>query len=191
MLGWPLAEHTARLEFAHPILRAAVIAGLGPAERALWHARAAQSCGPRTPIRSGSPCSCSRRTARAIPTRYARCAPPLAPRPPAAPRERRAYLRRALAEPPEPAERPAVLLELGLALAAHRHPDSPALLREAVESIADPAARGPAAVRATRALGLAALYADVVAICRATLAEPAGLPPDDVARWRPSWSASR
>jgi DNA-binding CsgD family transcriptional regulator len=99
-----------------------------------------------------------------------------------APESATAYLRRALPEPPGPAERPAVLLELGLALAAHRHPDSPALLHEAVDSIADPAARGPAAVRAARALGLAALYTDVIRICRQTLAGAAELPPDDVAR---------
>jgi DNA-binding CsgD family transcriptional regulator len=172
-----------RLEFAHPILRAAVIAGLGPAERALWHARAAgvlraEDADPERiavqlleadPAGDADAVHALRAAARAAAAR-------------GAPESATAYLRRALAEPPGPSERPAVLLELGLALAAHRHPDSPALLHEAVESIDDPAARGPAAVRAARALGLAALYADVVGICRATLADAADLPPDDVAR---------
>jgi DNA-binding CsgD family transcriptional regulator len=173
----------ARLEFAHPILRAAVLAGLGPAERALWHSRAAElltgeGAEPeRVAVQlleaepAGDPAAVKalRAAARAATGR-------------GAPESATAYLRRALAEPPGPAERPAVLLELGLALAAHRHPDSPALLHEAVDSIADPAARGPAAVRAARALGLAALYADVVGICRQTLVAAADLPPDDVAR---------
>ena len=184
MLGAPaVAGPEARLAFAHPILRAAVLAGLGPAERALWHSRAAgllraEGAEPeRVAVQlleadpAGEPDAVRALRAAAL-AATARGAPESAT----------AYLRRALAEPPGPGERPAVLLELGLALAAHRHPHSPALLHEAVESIADPAARGPAAVRAARALGLAALYADVVGICRQTLAGASELPPDDVAR---------
>src|SRR4051794_33214418 len=167
-----------RSEFAHPILRAAVLAGLGPAERALWHGRAAAllraaDAEPERvavqlleaePAADGDAVRALRAAAQAA---TARGAPESATR----------YLRRALAEPPGPAERPEVLLELGLALAAHRHHDAPALLRDAVDSIADPVVRGAAAVRAARALGLAALYADVVEICRATLADAAELPP--------------
>jgi DNA-binding CsgD family transcriptional regulator len=172
-----------RLEFAHPILRTAVAAGLGPAERALWHGRAAalllaadadpervavqlleaEPAGDTDAVRA------LRAAARAATAR-------------GAPDSATTYLRRALAEPPDPAERAQVLLDLGLALAAHRHHDTPALLREALDLIPDPIARGAAGVRAARALGLAALYTDVVEICRTTLADATDMADDDVAR---------
>ena len=172
-----------RLDFAHPILRAAVIATLGPAERALWHGRAArllcaEGADPERvalqlleaePAADPRAVDALRAAARAA---AARGTPETATR----------YLRRALAEPPDPGCRPQVLLELGLALAAHRHPDAPALLREAIELIPDPPARGDAGLRAARALALAALYTDVVDICRATLAGAAEMPPETVAR---------
>ena len=171
------------LEFAHPILGAAVSAALGPAERALWHARAAgmlwaAGADPeRVAVQlleaepAGDPAAVAALRAAAG-AATGRGAPESATR----------YLRRALAEPPDTAQRPEVLLELGLALAAHRHPDAPALLREAIDLTRDPTARAAAGVRAARALGLAALYSDVVEICHRTLADAADMPPDDVAR---------
>ena len=81
-----------------------------------------------------------------------------------------------------PATRPDVLLECGFALAAHRHSDAPALLREAIALTPDPAARVEAGLRAARALALAALYAELVEICRMTLADTRGARPETVAR---------
>ena len=99
-----------------------------------------------------------------------------------APESATAYLRRALAEPPDAAARPHVELELGLALAARRHPDAPALLHAAIAGLPAGPVRGEAGLRAARAVALAALYADVVALCRATLAQPAGIAPETIAR---------
>jgi hypothetical protein len=171
-----------RLQFAHPILHAAVTAALGPAERALWHRRAAALlwAGHADPARVAMQLLQAEPAADPDAVGALRAAARAATAH-GAPESATAYLRRALAEPPDPADRPQVLLELGLALAAHRHHDAPALLHEAIDLIADPAARGAAGVRAARALSLAALYT-LVEICRATLADAADLPPDDVAR---------
>src|SRR5215467_5380592 len=87
------------------------------------------------------------------------------------------YLRRALAEPPNRAARPAVLLDLGLALARERSPAAPAALREAVELTGSPQDRATAAMLAVRVLGLWGYHESVIAICRAALAAPAGLEP--------------
>src|SRR5206468_4632282 len=78
-----------------------------------------------------------------------------------------ACLRRALDEPPDPADRPAILLELGMALASERSPEAGPVLRAAVK-LAGPDAALPAA----RVLGLWGRHADAVAICRDALAGP-------------------
>ena len=90
------------------------------------------------------------------------------------------YLRRALEEPVDAAGRPAVLLELGLALAADRHADAPAALREAVELSADPRERGDRALVSARVLGIWGHFDDVVAICRDALRAAAELRPEQV-----------
>ena len=178
-----LLAPAARLEFAHPILRSAVAAGLGPAERRLWHGRAARILRAdgadaervalqlleAEPAADPEAVEALRAAARAATSR-------------GTPETAAPYLRRALAEPPDDRTRPQVLLELGLALAAYRHHDAPALLREAIDLIPDPPTRGAAGLRAARALALAALYADEVELCRATLAGAADMPPDTVAR---------
>ncbi len=164
-------------------MRAAVAAGLGPGERALWHGRAA-----RLLWRDGAdPERAALQLLEAEPEGDAAAVEALRAAAAAAtargaPESATAYLRRALAEPPDAAPRPFVVLELGLALATHRHRDAPALLREAIDGIPDPPTRAAAGLRAARALGLAALYDDVVEICRATLAGAADMPPDTVAR---------
>ena len=171
------------LEFAHPILAAAVAAGLGPGQTALLHRRAwrllhidgadperqALQLLQAEPEADPSAVAILRAAAQAANAR-------------GAPESATAYLRRALAEPPDAATRPDVLLECGLALAAHRHSDAPALLREAIELTPDPAARVEAGLRAARALALAALYDDLVEICRMTLADTRGARPETVAR---------
>ena len=170
----------ARLEFAHPILGAAVAAGLGPGQTALWHRRAwhllrrdgadaerqALQLLQAEPEADPDVVAVVRAAAQAAAAR-------------GAPESATTYLRRALAEPPDAATRPAVLLECGLALAAHRHPDAPGLLHEAVALAPDPAETG---LHAARALALAAQFDDVVTICRAALADAGGAAPETVAR---------
>ena len=119
----------ARLEFAHPILAAAVAAGLGPGQTALWHRRAwklvdgaerqALHVLEIEPEGDADAVATLRAAAQAATARGAS-------------ESATTYLRRALAEPPDAVERPAVLLECGLALAAHRDPEAPRLLHEAV-----------------------------------------------------------
>ena len=79
------------------------------------------------------------------------------------------YLRRALEEPPDPAIRPAVLLELGLALASDRSPAAVEVLRQAVE-LAGAGDRAAAALMAARVLGIWGYHDGVIAICRDALA---------------------
>ena len=173
----------ARLEFAHPVLAAAVAAGLGPGQTALAHRRAwrllhvdgadperqAMQLLQAEPEADATVVGVLRAAAQAALSR-------------GAPESATTYLRRALAEPPDAATRPDVLLECGLALAAHRHGDAPALLRESIELTPDPAARAEAGLRAARALALAALYDDMAVICRMALADPGGARPETVAR---------
>src|SRR5262249_6650645 len=87
------------------------------------------------------------------------------------------YLRRALAEPPRPAARPAILLELGLALARERSRAARAALREAVALARTLQDHATAAVLAARVLGRWGYHESVIAICRAALAAPTGLEP--------------
>jgi DNA-binding CsgD family transcriptional regulator len=82
------------------------------------------------------------------------------------------YLRRGLDEPPGPAGRPALLLELGLALAAERSPAAPAALTEAVELTTAPAEHATAALLSARLLGIWAHHASAAVICRDALARP-------------------
>ena len=56
------------LEFAHPIVREAVYADIGPHERAETHARAARSSPRAAPRKSGSRFRSPRRSPRATPT---------------------------------------------------------------------------------------------------------------------------
>ena len=171
------------LEFAHPILAAAVAAGLGPGQTALLHRRAWRLLHVDGADPERQALQLLQAEPEADPTAVAILrAAAQAANARGAPESATAYLRRALAEPPDAGTRPDVLLECGLALAAHRHSDAPALLREAIELTPDPAARVEAGLRAARALALAALYAELVELCRMTLADTRGARPETVAR---------
>jgi len=166
------------LEFAHPIVRTAVYEAIPPGERALAHAAAAQlldrdgSGAERVALHlirsepAGSAwavdllrAAATAASGRGAPGTAADC------------------LRRALAEPSSRAARPAVLLDLGLALARERSPAAPAALREAVELTGSPQDRATAALLAARVLGLWGYHESVIAICRAALTAPAGIEP--------------
>jgi DNA-binding CsgD family transcriptional regulator len=160
----------AALEFAHPIVRSAIYDAIPPGERALGHARAAtllerDGAGPERvalhllrsePAGSAETVALLRAAATSASGR-------------GAPDAAAAYLRRALEEPVNGARRPAVLLELGLALAADRHHDAPAALREAVELSADARERADRALVSAHVLGLWGHFDDAVAICREAL----------------------
>jgi DNA-binding NarL/FixJ family response regulator len=160
------------LEFAHPIVRTAVYESIPPGERALAHAEAA-----RLLERDGAHAErLALHLLRSEPGADPRVAALLRAAAAAAtgrgdPGAAAACLRRALDEPPPAADRPGLLLELGIALARERSPAAVPALREAVE-LAGP----DAALLAARVLGIWAYHAEAAAICRNALAGPV---PDD------------
>ena len=162
------------LEFAHPIVRTAVYESIPPGERALAHAEAA-----RLLERDGTDAErLALHLLRSEPGGDPRVAALLRAAAAAAtgrgdPGAAAACLRRALDEPPPAADRPGLLLELGIALARERSPAAVPALREAVE-LAGP----DAALLAARVLGIWAYHAEAAAICRNALAGPV---PDDLA----------
>ena len=160
----------ATLEFAHPIVRTAIYEAIPPGERALAHAEAALLLDREgadaervalhllrgEPSGNGHVTAVLRAAATAASGR-------------GAPGTAAGYLRRALEEPPDPATRPAVLLELGLALASDRSPAAVEVLRQAVE-LAGAGDRAAAALMAARVLGIWGYHDGVIAICRDALA---------------------
>ena len=154
------------LEFAHPIVRTAVYESIPPGERALAHAEAA-----RLLERDGTDAErLALHLLRSEPGGDPRVAALLRAAAAAAtgrgdPGAAAACLRRALDEPPPAADRPGLLLELGIALARERSPAAVPALREAVE-LAGP----DAALLAARVLGIWAYHAEAAAICRDALA---------------------
>ena len=166
------------LEFAHPIVRSAIYEAIPPGERGLAHASAARLLNKdrapaervalhllrSEPAGSADVVALLRAAATAATGR-------------GAPDAAAACLRRALDEPPGQQTRPAVLLELGLALAAARDRDAPGILREAVECTTEPSAHATAALLSARALGLWGHHDNVTAICRSALATGDALDP--------------
>jgi DNA-binding CsgD family transcriptional regulator len=158
------------LEFAHPIVRAAVYESIPAGERALAHAQAARllerdgADAERVglhllhsePAGSAQVVALLRAAAQSASGR-------------GAPGPAADYLRRALDEPPGPAARPALLLELGLALSGERSPAAPAALAEAVELTTGPADHAAAALLSARVLGIWAYHDSATVICRDAL----------------------
>jgi len=159
------------LEFAHPIVRAAVYESIPAGERALAHAQAA-----RLLERDGADAErVGLHLLRSEPAGSAQVVALLRAAAEAAsgrgaPGPAAGYLRRALDEPPDPAARPALLLELGLALAGERSPAAPAALAEAVELTTAPQDHATAALLSARVLGIWAYHENVTVICRDALA---------------------
>ena len=159
------------LEFAHPIVRTAVYESIPASERALAHAEAAgllERDGADAerialhllrsePGGSAQVVALLRAAAEAAKSRGA---PGTATR----------YLHRALDEPPDPAIKPALLLELGLALAGERSPAAAPALKEAVELTTTPQDHATAALLSARVLGIWGHHDTVAVICRDALA---------------------
>jgi hypothetical protein len=159
------------LEFAHPIVRAAVYESIPAGERALAHAEAA-----RLLERDGADAErVALHLLHSEPGGSARVVTLLRAAAQAAngrgaPGPAAGYLRRALDEPPGPAARPALLLELGLALAGDRSPAAPAALTDAVELTTAPQDHATAALLSARVLGIWGHHDSVAVICRDALA---------------------
>lgn len=158
------------LEFTHPIVRAAVYESIPPGERALAHAQAArllEADGAGTErlalhLLHSEPAGDAHVTALlrgAATAAVGRGAPGMAAD----------YLRRALDEPPGAATRPAVLLELGLALAGDRSAAAVTALREAVTLAGTVPDHANAALLSARVLGIWGHHDSVSAICREAL----------------------
>lgn len=148
-----LVSRDDRLSFRHPILRAALYGSVPAAQRGLWHAQASRLLAERgsseraaaqllrTPT-SGDPWVVEA-LREAADSAIASGAPDAAT----------AYLHRALAEPPDRADRPQLLRELGRAEMAAGSEQAVAHLRQAVDGLADPVARAATARQLARALG--------------------------------------
>jgi DNA-binding CsgD family transcriptional regulator len=164
------------LEFAHPIVRSAVYEAIPPGERALAHARAALLLDGDGADAERAALHLLRSEPDADPhvTAVLRAAAAAASGR-GAPGTAADYLRRALDEPPDPAVRPAVLLELGVALSSERSPAAVTALRQAVELAAPGGDRAAAALRAARVLGIWGHHEAVTGICRDALAAGSGL----------------
>jgi len=163
-----IVEDGRPLAFVHPIVRAGIYESLDPGARSRNHRAAAQLLGgmPGESERvaehllAAEPAGDRWTVERLV--EVARTASRTG-----APESAAVYLRRALAEPPAPAERPAVLLELGVAEAMVGLPSWRGHLEEAVETTPDDGARVDAAIVLALALSRAHLPADAVdVLCR-------------------------
>ena len=169
----------AELRFSHPLIRRAVYDAMPERERGLAHARAADLLGERgAPIgrvaaqlvlapASGNPRAVEHLREAA---RHALAA--------GAADSARTYLRRALEEPPSPAERADVLAELAAAEGLLGHPDVVGRLAEAVALADDPVRRATLRRELARGLIWRSQEQDAVAQIEAALADA---PADDAA----------
>ena len=162
--------------FVHPLVRDAVYQGLPLGERELLHARAAGVL-----RRIGAPLDQVAGQLMNTPRRGDPEVAELLHDAGAAAMSRGAvdssvgYLQRALEEPPPPAERPRLLLDLGEAEALTRGPDSAQHLRQAYDGLTDVHDR----IRAAHALGRALLFTTSPAAGSAIAREAArSLPPE-------------
>ena len=169
---------------AHPLVAGALYRSLAPGERALWHARAARLLEREHADAEHVAVHLLRTEPLADPATVAtlRQAAAMAGAR-GAPESAAGFLRRALAEPPlDPAVVADVTGELGQALAAHLHPDAPAMLRAAVERAASPEQRCELALRGARALGLGGHFPAAMDVARPVLDDPGDLPAEALAR---------
>jgi DNA-binding CsgD family transcriptional regulator len=142
------------LSFVHPIVRAGILEEVPPAERIRAHRRAAELLALREDsaervaehLLATEPAGDAWTVARL--THAAREAARRG-----APESAASYLRRVLAEPPPPAARARVLLELGVAEATAGRPEGEAHLREALEAAGDDDVRLSAALVLAHVLG--------------------------------------
>lgn len=164
------------LAFAHPIVRAGVYDALSPSRRARGHRAAARMLaeGHGANERVAEHLLASDPGGDAWVVERLVAAARAAARS-GAPESAATYLRRALEEPPPPADRAALMLELGMAEASAGLPTWPSRLQAAVESATDDSARVAAAMVLALALGRAQRAAEAVDVLdrAAALLDPA------------------
>jgi DNA-binding CsgD family transcriptional regulator/tetratricopeptide (TPR) repeat protein len=159
------------LDFAHPVLRAAITERIGPHERAIAHVRAAELLAAEgaPPERLAAHLLHAHPSADGAVVATLRSAAAVAADR-GAPETAAIYLQRALEEPPSPASRALVKLELGLAqLAARIDTEAMSLLTEAVAAL-DPSERARATLVAGRSLGLVGRFQEAATILESGLA---------------------
>ena len=153
------------LTFVHPLVRDGVYSELSSAERALGHRRAAELLaeqpGADAPVAQHLLAS-EPAGDRWVVERLVAAARAAGKQ--GAPESEAVFLRRALAEPPPPGERPALLLDLGMAEASAGLGDWPEHLQQAVDAAPDPATAAEAALVLAHGLSGAQRYAEAVEV---------------------------
>jgi len=153
------------LTFVHPLVRNGIYSELSSAERAQGHRRAAQllaeqaGAGARVAehLLVSEPAGDRWVVERLVAAAFAAGKQ-------GAPESEAVFLRRALAEPASPGDRPALLLDLGMAEASAGLADWPEHLQQAVDAAPDPAAAAEAALVLAHALSVAQRYAEAVEV---------------------------
>ena len=164
------------LTFVHPLVRDGVYSELSSAERAQGHRRAAELLAeqPGADARVAEHLLASEPAGdRWVVERLVAAARGAGKQ--GALESEAVFLRRALAEPPPPGDRPALLLDLGMAEASAGLADWPEHLQQAVDAAPDPAAAAEAALVLAHALSGAQRYAEAVEVldrAAATLGAP-------------------
>src|SRR5438093_2747750 len=151
------------LTFVHPLVRSGIYSELSSAERAQGHRRAAQ-------LLAEQPGADARVAEHLLVSEPAGdgwvverpVAAACAAGQQGAPESEAVFLRRALAEPPPPGDRPALLLDLGMAEASAGIAGWPEHLQHAVDAAPDPAAAAEAALVLAHALSGAQRFAEAV-----------------------------
>ena len=152
------------LTFIHPIVRSGIYAELSERRARARSPPRRTSCSPSSRARtSASPSTCWSASPPATAGSSSGWSRPRARRErQGAPESEALFLRRALAEPPPPSDRPALLLELGMAEASAGLAGWPEHLQQAVDAAPDPAAAAEAALVLAHALSGAQRYAEAV-----------------------------
>lgn len=153
------------LRFVHPIVRAGIYGELSTGQRAVGHRAAARLLASipgenervAQHLLASEPASDSWVVERLVEAARAAARS-------GAPDSAAAYLRRALEEPPAPAQRPGFLLELGMAEASASDPLWPVHLKAALDAATDDTARVAAAMVLALALGRAHRSAEAVEV---------------------------
>jgi DNA-binding CsgD family transcriptional regulator len=164
------------LRFVHPLVRNGIYSELSSAERAQGHRRAAELLAEQ----AGADARVAEHLLVSEPAgddwvveRLVEAACTAGKQ--GAPEPEAVFLRRALAEPPAPADRPSLLLDLGMAEASAGLADWREHLQQAVDAAADPAEAAEAALVLGHALSDAQRFAEAVEVldrAAATLAAP-------------------
>ncbi len=166
------------LRFVHPLVREGIYWELASAERAQGHRRAAQLLAEQ----AGADALVAQHLLVSEPAGDGWVAERLleaarGARQQGAPESEAVFLRRVLAEPPPPGERPGLLLDLGMAEAAAGLPGWPEHLQQAVDAAPSPALAAEAAMVLAAALSRAQRYTEAVeALDRASSALDSGHP---------------